>query len=96
MSSIIFTENDYKILKAIIDRNDKKKGLCKGNGTTIKELIDKTKLSDKKIRITLKNFEKEGFITHGLKLIKADTYLLTEKGFQELNSLRMNIFGEVK
>lgn len=96
MSSTIFTENDYKILKAIIDRNDKRKGLCKGNGTTIKEIIEKTKLSDKKIRITLKKFEKEEFITYGLKIVKADTYILTEKGFSELNSLRINIFGEVK
>lgn len=39
--SIVFTENDYKVLKAIIDRNNGKKGLCKGNGTTIKELIEK-------------------------------------------------------
>jgi DNA-binding MarR family transcriptional regulator len=96
MTSIIFTENDYKILKAIIDRNDKRKGLCKGNGTTIKEIIEKTKLSDKKVRITLKKFQKEGFITYGLRIIKADTFLLTEKGFEELNSLRTNIFGEVK
>ncbi|HDK7176575.1 TPA: ArsR family transcriptional regulator [Clostridium botulinum] len=95
MCSTIFTENDYRILKAIIDRNDTKKGLCKGNGTTVKEIIEKTELSDKKVRQTLKKFEKLGFIDKGLKIIRADTFMLTKKGFEELNSLRVNIFGEV-
>ena len=93
--SIVFTENDYQILKAIIDRGDKKKGLCKANGTTVKEIIEKTKLSDKKVRTTLKKFEEEEFINKGLRIVKADTYMLTEKGFLELSSLRKNIFGEV-
>lgn len=88
-----FTENDYRILKAIIDRNNEKKGLCKSNGTTIKELIDKTKLSDKKVRLTIKKFLECGFITEGASIVKAKTYILTEKGFEELNSLRVNIFG---
>lgn len=94
--STVFTENEIKILKSIIDRNNSKKGLCKSNGTTIKELIEKTKLSDKKIRLTLKKFEQEEFIDKGLRIVKADTYILTPKGFEELNSLRKNIFGEVK
>lgn len=91
----IFTTNDYEILKAIINRDDKKKGLCKANGTTVKEIIDKTKLSDRKVRLTLKRFEEVGFITKGAKIAKADTFILTEEGFLELKSLRMNIFGEV-
>jgi len=92
----IYTANDYKILKAIIDRNNEKKGLCKGDGTTVKELIEKTSLSDKKIRLTLKKFEEDNFVCKGLRITKADTYLLTPTGFNELNSLRLNIFGEVK
>lgn len=95
MSDTVFTENDYKILRAIIDRNDSKKGLCKANGTTVKELILKTDLSDKKVRMTLKRFETEGFINKGLRIIREDTFYLTPMGFEELNSLRTNIFGEV-
>lgn len=91
--STIYTENDYKILKAIIDRNNEKKGLCKGSGTSIKEIVDKTELSDKKIRQTLKKFEEDGFITKGLRIVRADTFILTEQGFEELNSLRKTIFG---
>lgn len=96
MDSITFTKKDYEILKAIIDRNNERKGLCKGDGTTIKEIIEKTELSDKKIRQTLKKFEQKGFISKGLKIVKADTYILTQEGFRELNSLRINIFGEAK
>jgi len=90
----VFTTKDYEILKAIINRNDEKKGLCKANGTTIKEIIEKTQLSDKKVRLTLKRFEEEGFITKGVKNAKADTFILTEEGFIELKSLRINIFGK--
>lgn len=91
--STIFTENDYKILKAIIDRNNEKKGLCKISGTTIKELVSKTQLSDKKVRLTIAKFLEEGFISEGASIVKAKTYILTQKGFEELNSLRINIFG---
>ena len=91
----MFTTKDYQILKAIIDRNDRKKGLSIGNGTTIKEIINKTNLSDKKIRETRDKFIKEGFIAEGLKNGKEKTYILTEQGFKELNKIRKNIFGEV-
>lgn len=88
------TENDYKILKAIIDRNNDKKGLCKSNGTSIKEIVTKTQLSDKKIRLTMSKFLAMGFVTEGASIVKAKTYILTTEGFKELNSLRVNIFGK--
>lgn len=93
--STIFTKNDYKILRSIVDRGDNKKGMCKTNGTTIKELIQKTGLSDKKIRNTLQQFLNVGFISEGVSIGKARTYMLTPEGFTELNDLRKNIFGEV-
>jgi len=91
----IFTENDYKILKSIIDREDDKKGLCKAKGTSIKEIMDKTNLSYKKIRETLGKFIEVGFVTNATNIVKAKTYMLTPSGFEELNSLRIDIFGEV-
>lgn len=91
-----FTENDYRILKSIIDRSSKKKGLSKSEGTSIKELIAKTGLSDKKIRETIKKFIEVGYITHATSIIREKTYMLTPLGFKELNDLRKNIFGEVK
>jgi predicted transcriptional regulator len=70
--------------------------LCKGSGTTIKEIVSKTQLSDKKVRQALKEFLEVGFIVEGASIIKAKTFILTTAGFEELNSLRKNIFGEVK
>lgn len=87
-----YTAKDYNILKSIIDRENKKKGLCKGYGTTIKEIIDKTKLSDKKIRVTLSKFEEEGFIEKTVKVTNANAYIITKKGMNELNSLRERIY----
>lgn len=87
-----YTENDYKVLKAIIERNNERKGLCKGDGTTITELIEKTGLSEKKIRLTLKRFNESAFVTKGVKKGRAETYILTILGVKELNSLRTNIF----
>jgi DNA-binding MarR family transcriptional regulator len=89
-----FTDNDYRILKSIIDRHDDKKGLCKGSGTTIGEIIEKTQLSDAKVRRTVKRFIKSEFVTEGAGMLNAKTYILTPKGFQELVNLRKNIFGE--
>jgi predicted transcriptional regulator len=69
--------------------------VCKTEGTTIKELIEKTELSDKKIRNTLVQFLEVGYISEGASIGKAKTFMLTKEGFIELNSLRKNIFGEV-
>ncbi|MGL5327953.1 MAG: hypothetical protein ACRDD7_01710 [Peptostreptococcaceae bacterium] len=91
-----FTTADYSILKAIIDRNDRLKGMCKANGTTITEIIQKTNLSDKKIRITLKRFEEIGYIGRALKQGKATAYMLTKKGLYELKLTKSNVLGEVE
>lgn len=90
-----FTDTDYKILKAIIDRNNRLKGMCKSDGTTVKEIISKTKVSDRKVRETLKKFEDVGFVEKAIKQGKADSFMLTAEGFLELKSLKLNIFGEV-
>lgn len=89
-----FTENDFRILKSILDRGDKKKGLTAINGTTVEEIAEKTDLSTKKIRDTLNKFIAEGYVTEGIKKVRTKTYLLTKEGFIFLNSVRKNIFGE--
>lgn len=89
-----FTENDFRILKSILDRGDKKKGLTAINGTTVEEIAEKTDLSTKKIRDTLNKFITEGYVTEGIKKVRTKTYLLTKEGFIFLNSVRKNIFGE--
>lgn len=90
-----FTKNDYRILKSLMDRDDKKIGLSRAYGTTINELAERTGLSTKKIRNTIKLFVECGFVSYGIKRGNATTYILTEEGFLELKSIRVNIFGKV-
>lgn len=90
-----FTNNDYDVLKSIINRDNRTKGLSKVNGTTVKEITEKTSLCDKKVRQSLKKFEEVGFICKAIKKGRAESFMLTEEGFIELNNLNKNIFGEV-
>lgn len=90
----VFTKSDYKILKAIIDRNDKNKGWCMTQGTTIEEIKLKTSLSDKKVRNTIKDFIEVGYVAYGVKFKRTNTYMITIKGFNQLCKLKMNIYEE--
>ena len=84
----MFTQNDYKILEAIIDKTDEDKGIIKTKGTTKKEVLDKTQLSLSKVTITLGILESHGFIENGLKVKNAKSYILTEKGMEELLKMK--------
>lgn len=90
----MFTTKDYDILKNIMDRNNRIKGLSLGDGTTIQELVDKTQLSEKKVRTTIKKFIEAGYITEALKKERAKSYMLTKVGMAELKKTRINIFDE--
>lgn len=89
-----FTENDFKILKSIIDRGDNKKGLTISDGTSISEIVEKTGLSYKKIRETIIRFKEVGYVTEGIKRVRTKTYILTIEGCECLTNIKKNIFGE--
>lgn len=84
----MFTQNDYKILEAIIDKSDEDKGIIKTKGTTKREILDKTQLSLSKVTVTLGILESHGFIENGLKVKNAKSYILTEKGMEELLKMK--------
>lgn len=84
----MFTQNDYKILEAIIDKTDEDKGIIKTKGTTKREVLDKTQLSLSKVTLTLGILESHGFIENGLKVKNAKSYILTEKGMEELLKMK--------
>lgn len=89
-----FTENDFKILKSIIDRGDKKKGLSISTGTSIQEIITKTGLSSKKVRDTIKKCVELGYVQEGLARVRTKTYILTTNGLSVLKLAKINIIGE--
>ena len=80
----MLTMNDYKILQAIISRDDKTKGITKINGTTINEIVEKTGLSIRKVRDTKEKLIKLGFIKEGIKIVNQKTFLITKLGLEEL------------
>lgn len=90
-----FTQNDFKIIRALLDRDDRTKGLCLNNGTTIVEVAQKTGLSDKKIRTSLNEFIKVGYVVEALKVGKAKSYIVTDVGLLELKKIRINVLGEM-
>lgn len=84
---MVFTHYDIKILANIMDKNDSKKGLGKMTGTTVKEIVEKTKYSDKKVRIAIKKFIEVGMVDYGVANGRTKTYYVLPKGLDELNSL---------
>lgn len=84
----MFTQNDYFILESILDKEDKNKGNIKTSGTTKKEIIEKTKLSLSKVTVTLGILESHGLIENGLKVKNAKSYIVTEKGMEELLKMK--------
>jgi len=82
--------NDYRILESIID-NEKNRGLSRGRGSTIVQIIEKTGFSVVKIRSTIKVLLEMGLILDGVKKVKANAYYLTKEGLQELVDLKKNV-----
>lgn len=91
---MIYTLNDIKILKNIMDKVDSTKGLSKINGTSVKELVEKTGLSDKKIRIAIKKFLEDEMIAYGIANGRTKTYYILLKGLDELESLKETVIEE--
>ena len=84
----MITINDYNVLKSIISKEDKEKGMIPTKGTTKREIIDKTGLSITKIDISIYSFLKAGLIEEALKIKNSKTYCITDKGLQKLLKLK--------
>lgn len=89
------SQMDYLILRCIPSKNSDTKGVKKGNGTTVDEIIHrmeeecKQKVSKAKVYRTLSMFKSEGIIEEGLSYGVCKSYVITEKGFSTL----LDIFG---
>ncbi|MBO3398486.1 hypothetical protein LI014_02115 [Clostridium perfringens] len=88
---MVFTKMEIYILKNILDKNDMsvKSGLCKAKGTTVKQIVEKTKCSDRKVRLALNKFLEAGMIAKGIAQGRTQTYYLLQKGLEELQSLNV-------
>lgn len=84
----MLTLSEYNILEAIIDKNNKTKGVIALYGTTKKEIEDKTSLSKTKIFTALQKFENQGLVKKGLKQGNSNSYYLTEEGLLKLKEIK--------
>lgn len=91
---MVFTQYDIKILANIMDKEDNNKGLGKMTGTTVKEIVEKTNYSDKKVRIAIKKFIEVGMVDYGVADGRTKTYYILPKGLEELSSLYDTIIEE--
>lgn len=91
---MLYTLNDIKVLKNIMDREDETKGLSKSTGSTVKEIVVKTKLSDKKVRLAIKKFLDDEMIAYGIADGRTKTYYILPKGLEEIFSLKEMVIKE--
>lgn len=84
--------NDYKILESIVDK-EKNRGLSRGRGSTLQQLVEKTGFSDVKVRNTIKVLLEMGLIEEGVKKVRARTFYISEKGIEELKDLRKTVIN---
>ncbi|MBM7836295.1 hypothetical protein [Clostridium sardiniense] len=91
---MLYTLNDIKVLKNIMDREDETKGLSKSTGSTVKEIVAKTKLSDKKVRLAIKKFLDDEMIAYGIADGRTKTYYILPKGLEEIFSLKEMVVKE--
>ena len=83
---VILNSNDFVVLSSI--RNKKNNlGLCKARGTTIKTLIEVTKLSDSTVRRSIKKLLQKEYIDYGIRQVNKDSFYVTEKGIKELEDV---------
>lgn len=89
MGNVMLTDNDYRIFKAFrnINIESETKGLCKGDAVTIKEIVEVTSLSERKVRETVKLGLEHGLIAYGVMKVRTKTYYLTKKGIEEITNL---------
>ncbi len=89
LNDVILTDNDCRIFKSFrcIDTNSETKGLCKGDGVTVAEIVKQTGLSERKVRETLKLAIQNGLVAYGIMKVRTKTYYLTLKGVKEITSM---------
>lgn len=89
---ILLTQNEFAVLKSILDRKDQEVGMILTKGTTTKDMIAKTGLSKTKIYSTISKLSNLGYIEMALKVKNANSYRLTDDGIR----LICEISGKIK
>ncbi|OSA95773.1 UNVERIFIED_ORG: hypothetical protein B2H93_04950 [Clostridium botulinum] len=79
----MFNKNDYAILSHIYHNNYN----SPVNSITTLELIDESELSSSKVRNTINEFIRSGYIIEGLKDGNNKTYYISEDGIKHFEDM---------
>lgn len=82
---MIFNNNDLKVLCDIIQGDT---GILKGKGTKTQDIVNATKLSLTTVNNSLKKLVAEGYADYGIKYIRSNTYIITQKGKDFIKELK--------
>ena len=83
--------NDFAILLALLDPDDKSIGRSKIKGVTKSEVSIKSKFSIAKVGQVFKNFILLGYIEEGLRKGRAKTFFITNKGLEKISEFKEEI-----
>lgn len=83
---VVLNSNDFVVLSSIRDKKNNL-GLCKARGTTVKTLVETSKLSESTVRRSIKKLLQREYIDYGIKQINKDSFYVTEKGIKELEDV---------
>lgn len=79
--------NDFVILSSIRD-NKNNFGMCKARGSTVKMIVDRSKLSESTVRRSLKKLLARNFIDYAIKQVNKDAFYVTEIGIKEISEVK--------
>ena len=79
--------NDFVILSSIRDSKNNF-GMCKARGSTVKMIVDRSKLSESTVRRSLKKLLARNFIDYAIKQVNKDAFYVTETGIKEISEVK--------
>lgn len=79
--------NDFVILSSIRDSKNNF-GMCKARGSTVKMIVDRSKLSESTVRRSLKKLLARNFIDYAIKQVNKDAFYVTEIGIKEISEVK--------
>ena len=79
--------NDFVILSSIRDKKNNF-GMCKARGSTVKMIVDRSKLSESTVRRSLKKLLARNFIDYAIKQVNKDAFYVTEAGIKEISEVK--------
>ena len=83
----LLNTNDFIILSSIRDKKNNF-GMCKARGSTVKMIVERSRLSESTVRRSLKKLLDKGYIDYAIRQVNKDAFYVTELGMKEKNDVK--------